>query len=58
MKKNNRKNRARCKNCGDIIESKFRNDFVSCRCGLISLDGGQDYRRCIGELKYFDFNVD
>ena len=39
------KNRARCKNCGDIIESYYRNDIKSCRCGAITIDGGHDYIR-------------
>lgn len=26
------RNRAECLNCGDIIESKFRHDFVTCSC--------------------------
>lgn len=28
------RNRAKCLNCGDIIESKHRNDFVKCKCAL------------------------
>ena len=40
------KNRARCKKCSDIIESKYRHDFVSCKCGAIFVDGGNDYWRC------------
>lgn len=39
------RNRARCKLCGDTIESKFRHDFVKCRCGEIFVDGGVDYLR-------------
>lgn len=39
------KNRARCRKCGDIIESKYRNDIKSCRCGSITVDGGHDYIR-------------
>lgn len=39
------KNRARCKNCGDIIESNYRNDIKSCHCGAITVDGGHDYIR-------------
>jgi len=26
------KNSARCKNCGDILESKHRHDYVTCTC--------------------------
>lgn len=36
-------NRARCKKCGDIIESTNTHDFVTCSCGAISVDGGHDY---------------
>jgi hypothetical protein len=36
-------NKAQCKKCGDIIESKHVHDFVSCDCGEISVDGGHDY---------------
>jgi hypothetical protein len=37
--------KAQCKLCGDIIESKYRHDFVSCKCGEIFADGGSDYSR-------------
>jgi hypothetical protein len=40
------RNRAKCKLCGDILESFHRYDCVSCRCGEISIDGGNDYCRC------------
>lgn len=37
----------RCKLCGEVIESKSRHDFVTCRCGACSVDGGHTYlRRC------------
>jgi len=39
------KNSARCKSCGDIIESKHRHDWVSCKCGKIFVDGGLEYLR-------------
>jgi hypothetical protein len=42
------RNRARCRQCGDIVESTSRHDFVSCRCGAIAVDGGQDYLRRVG----------
>ena len=41
-------NKAKCKNCEDIIESKHRHDFVSCSCGKIAVDGGKDYLRRMG----------
>ena len=40
-------NRIQCKKCNDIIESKTTHDFVTCKCGAVSVDGGKDYlRRC------------
>lgn len=39
------RNTARCRLCGDVIESKHRHDFVSCKCGEIFVDGGCDYIR-------------
>ena len=44
-------NKAQCKLCGDIIESKHRHDFVWCKCGEIAVDGGKDYaKRCANSL--------
>lgn len=40
------KNRAKCKLCQSIIESFHRHDYVSCACGEIAVDGGNDYFRC------------
>lgn len=48
-------NRGRCKLCGDIIESTNRHEFVTCRCGACSVDGGHDYlRRCLASPDYFE----
>ena len=44
------KNQVKCNHCGDIIESKHRHDFVTCKCGRVSVDGGHAYlRRCFKE---------
>lgn len=44
-------NKAQCKLCGDIIESKHRHDFVWCKCGEIAVDGGKYYaKRCANSL--------
>lgn len=50
------RNAIRCKNCGEILESKSRHDFVSCRCFKESggskgcfADGGKDYLRFGGD---------
>ena len=29
-----------CLKCNDLIESKHERDYVSCKCGLIAIDGG------------------
>jgi tRNA(Ile2) C34 agmatinyltransferase TiaS len=42
-------NKAQCKKCDDIIESKHRHDFVWCKCGAIAVDGGKDYLKRCGE---------
>jgi len=39
------RNRAKCRLCGDIIESFHRTDYVSCKCDEISIDGGNQYWR-------------
>lgn len=53
------KNKARCKRCNDVIESKYSHGFVTCNCGAISLDGGLEYQRM--SFKYsiddYDFSL-
>lgn len=39
------RNRAKCKLCLSILESFHRNDYVTCKCGEISIDGGLDELR-------------
>lgn len=41
-------NRAQCRKCLDIIESKYRHNFVICKCGAISVDSGKDYLKRSG----------
>lgn len=38
-------NKAKCKKCGEIIESKHVHDFVECKCGNLFVDGGHQYLR-------------
>jgi hypothetical protein len=45
------RNKAQCKKCLDIIESRHTHDFVWCKCGSIAVDGGKDYLRRVGDLK-------
>lgn len=39
-------NKAQCRICKDIIESKSIHDWVSCKGGHIFIDGGSEYQRC------------
>ena len=39
------RNMVKCNLCGDVIESTYRHDFVTCKCGSCSVDGGTDYLR-------------
>ena len=38
-------NKIQCNFCKDIIESKSVHDFITCKCGRVSVDGGKDYLR-------------
>lgn len=38
-------NAAYCKLCKSYIRSKNRHDFVSCKCGNVSVDGGSWYAK-------------
>ncbi len=51
-------NRAKCRNCGDLLHSKHRRDFVTCKCFTntedctgIFIDGGDEYLRGGGQLE-------
>lgn len=43
------RNRARCRKCGDTIESVHRHDWQTCKCESIFVDGGLDYLRRGGD---------
>ena len=47
------RNAAKCALCKDVIESRSRHDFVTCGCGSISVDGGADYKRRVGDPNHF-----
>jgi hypothetical protein len=40
-----------CNKCDDFIVSKHRHDFVTCKCGNVSVDGGQAYLRRVGGIE-------
>lgn len=55
------KNKARCKNCGDVLESIHGHDFVTCTCFRknigrgIFIDGGRNmYTRSGGNEEDFE----
>jgi hypothetical protein len=39
------RNMCKCRKCDDVIESTYRHDYVSCKCGAIFTDGGTSYIR-------------
>lgn len=39
------RNSIKCNHCNDEIESKYRHDFVRCKCGKVAVDGGLDYSK-------------
>ena len=46
-------NKIQCVKCKEIIESKSTHDFVTCKCGAVSVDGGKEYLKRCGELSNF-----
>lgn len=38
-------NRVQCLLCEDIITSEHSHDFKTCKCGNLSIDGGNEYPR-------------
>lgn len=42
-------NEIQCKKCSDIIWSATTHDYVTCRCGAVSVDGGMSYLKRSGE---------
>lgn len=51
-------NKIKCKKCGDIIESKSTNDLKRCSCGAVTVDGGTEYLKRIGnENDYIELSI-
>lgn len=38
-----------CMKCKTVLVSKHRHDFVTCKCGKLSIDGGLDYKKVCGD---------
>lgn len=54
------RNAIRCNLCGEEIESRYRHEYVECKCGACAVDGGRAYLRrsfreegCYTELSVF-----
>ncbi len=47
MNKRLTRNAIRCLSCDTVIESTHRHDFVTCPCGMVSVDGGLAYERVL-----------
>lgn len=47
-------NKIKCKKCGEVLESTFRHDFRTCKCGAVSVDGGHAYLRRCGNREDFE----
>lgn len=43
------RNRAKCKLCGDILESYYQKDYVECSCGEIAINGGNYELKCFAK---------
>lgn len=43
------KNSAQCKLCGDVVTSTHVHHFASCKCGEITVDGGNYYIRRVAK---------
>ncbi len=44
-------NRIKCAKCNTICTSRHRYDFVTCKCGAVSCDGGNCYQKVVGDLE-------
>ena len=44
-------NKARCRKCGEVVESVEVHDFRTCKCGAISVDGGREYLERLGNAE-------
>jgi len=44
----------KCRECGDIIQSKYPGQFVTCSCGEVSIDQTEYYIRILGSEEKFD----
>jgi len=48
---------AQCPKCKDWLFSRARHDFRGCKCGTLRIDGGLEYERLIGYIKFKDLKT-
>ncbi len=52
-----KRNRAQCNACKEVVESTAHHEFVTCKCGALSVDGGMSYlRRVFGNSGYTELS--
>lgn len=47
-----------CPHCKDVIRSSYPGEFVTCKCGDMSVDQTEHYTRFIGLLPMEDGDLD
>lgn len=53
-----KRNAIKCKHCNTVCWSRHVHDFVTCKCGKVSADGGLDYlKRCGNPDDYYELSV-
>lgn len=51
------KNKWKCLKCNDIVESKHRHDYVTCKCGKSSCDGSKQKTLELGKVYTVDTSM-
>ena len=51
------RNSVHCLLCNDHIVSKSSHDFVTCKCGKVSTDGGRLYQRILGNPEDYEITT-
>lgn len=46
-----------CLHCNDHIVSESSHDFVTCKCGKVSTDGGHSYQRILGNPEDYEITT-
>lgn len=47
-----------CPKCKEEIHSLYKHDFKTCKCGALSIDGGNDYMRLVGDANIINEAVE